>query len=87
MLLSISVSAGLPNIMGDFASGNDTGFFVASTSTSPFCSGRGVPNYCNAVRGGSPTALNFDASRSSSIYGSSNTVTPLSQSTLWCIRY
>ena len=31
--------------------------------------------------------LVFDASRSSSIYGSSTTVTPLSQSTLYVIKF
>ena len=31
--------------------------------------------------------LDFNASRSSSIYGASDTVTPLSESCLICIRY
>lgn len=31
--------------------------------------------------------VNFFASRSNSIYNKSNTVTPMSQSTLWCIKY
>ena len=31
--------------------------------------------------------INFDASRSSAIYGNSNTVTPLSLSTLMLVKY
>lgn len=45
----------------------------------------------NGVRVGGASSVDFnvsfDASRSSSIYGNSNTVTPLSQSTLMLVKY
>ena len=76
--------AGLPNITGsntsgDWALGNADVwgcFYKASGGGDrpPYSSGGGYYHY-------------FDASRSSSIYGSSTTVTPLSESVIMCISY
>ena len=83
----------MPNITG--------GFFPAS-GTNGVGSWLGVANTYGAFKKGTATASNtannlggsstanrteFDASLSSSTYGSSETVTPLSQSTLWCMKY
>lgn len=71
---------GLPNIIGM------TGSTVENaSSTGAFYSlGRG-----SWLGGGSyGTIINgFDASRSNSIYGSSSTITPLSQSALILVKY
>lgn len=76
--------AGLPNISGNFSpmawSGytHPSGAFVdGGTSTSYNADG-------NWDRG---VSLNFDASRSSSIYGKSSTVTPKNISVNWFIKY
>lgn len=36
---------------------------------------------------GTPYNLGFDASRCSTVYGRSTTVTPSSQCVLWCMKY
>ena len=72
--------AGIPNIAGQIGiettSEHNTGPFYRGTFTQ--LGWRGSSD----VRG-----TNFDASRSSSIYGSSNTVTPLSISCKFLICY
>ena len=75
--------AGLPNITGTFATDFNlinqySGAFFKSSKTSSNQGGAG--NRTCVV-------TEFDASRSSSIYGNSTTVTPTSQSTLLCIKY
>ena len=81
----IREEAGLPNISGGFfayAWGNagGTGAFRPKIDTS------------NQILSGSASEYNhirfeFDASRSSSIYGKSTTVTPENMSVLYCIKY
>ena len=75
------MSAGLPNIsgrLGVYPIGGDTasGCFYPLSGFS-----HGLINNYTGASGG------FDASLSSSIYGSSETVTPLSMSCLICISY
>lgn len=65
-----SVEAGLPNITGTY-SGVNTG---ASGAMSQWSQGRGYTNY--GANNGDMAYGDFDASRSSSIYGNSNTVQP-----------
>ena len=80
----ISIGAGLPNIKGELftvpanTSTDGTGAFRRTTTPNTAGAARGAASWSN---------INFDASRSSSVYGSSSTVTPLSESTLLCIRY
>ena len=78
--------AGLPNITGS-----------AESEVNFIRNGQGAFSQSNqyaytigAIKGaayGLVKSFNFDASRSSSIYGNSDTVTPLSQSTLYVIKY
>ena len=77
----ISIKAGLPNITGSTGDtvgdhGGQFGVFTKSRGTQGFNGGR-VSWY----------TLNFNASRSSSIYGSSTTVTPLSITTSFLMKY
>lgn len=81
--------AGLPNITGDLR-----GFSAPGRTNSQFRTGafKDISSpYAVAVWHAAAAAyqvdVGFDASRSSSIYGSSATVTPLSQSVLWCVKY
>ena len=73
------MDAGLPNITGYCGlvmyAGNGTGTFSGSLNDNNLPGGAGA--------GG----LNFNASRSNSIYGSSDTVTPTSLTCITCIRY
>ena len=49
---------------------------------------QGIYDQTSAQSGGRTiNAIDFDASRSSSIYGNSETVTPLSESCRFCIHY
>ena len=87
--LTIRKSAGLPNITGEvvmygceawFRAGTRNGCFywVNQTATSPshhVTPYEQVPN------------LQFNASWVNNVYGASNTVTPLSQGVLWCMKY
>jgi hypothetical protein len=78
--------AGLPNVTGSF------GLNIVTQ-------GEAYPSGClaatdggysvNTASGSEWRARSFDfyASRSSSIYGSSETVTPLSMSCIFCIKY
>ena len=74
-------SAGLPNITGSFYAAtriNDTtGAFTRSSRPEGF----------NGLNNHSGTYNTFDASKSNSIYGSSETITPLSESVVFCISY
>ena len=85
-----SVGAGLPNITGTFTDngtydGNRTngyttsGAFTASGSRGRAGSG-GISNSANCK-------VTLTASRSSSIYGKSKTVTPLSRKCLFLVKY
>ena len=83
-----SVGAGLPNITGKILTPNDwdqwgtaaRGAFAGDHSKT-------LSNGAAGTNASSRYYLDFSASRSSSIYGSSETVTPLSESCLICIRY
>lgn len=80
-MLSIGVIAGLPNITGSTSGArnggeNVTGAFYTTGSVSTYGGGR----YHMGI-------VAFDASRSSTIYGKSNTVTPLSKKCLFLIKY
>ena len=66
------LEAGLPNITGALNMGNNTGFGNASGAFSVSEAG----NYSGAANGKGYKNSSFDASRSSSIYGKSNTVQP-----------
>ena len=77
------MSAGLPNIAGNilFARSmvNELSGFVGITQ-------QGIYDQTQPQSGGrSISGIDFDASRSSSIYGNSATVTPLSMSCIFCI--
>ena len=76
-----SVAAGMPNITGSFYAAtriNDTtGAFTRSSRPEGF----------NGLNNHSGTYNTFDASKSNSIYGSSETITPLSESVVFCISY
>ena len=70
------ISAGLPNITGSFnrqcfvnyGDGTDSGALYTGSANSPQTAG--------GTSGGCPYTVSIDASRSSSIYGASNTVQP-----------
>ena len=74
------VEAGLPNITGTFGGNryySATGAFVYTGSTHVRGSSRS---------GGAMEGVNFNASRSSSVYGNSTTVTPPSTKLLPCMK-
>ena len=74
------VEAGLPNITGTFGGNryyNASGAFAYTGSTHVRGSSRS---------GGAMEGVNFNASRSSSVYGKSTTVTPPSCKLLPCIK-
>ena len=85
-------NAGLPNIGGAFGLDNENGGSISSFFTR---SGAlyNTPNYSTDYRlsthaGPAGNAgISFDASRSSSIYGSSSTVQPPALTCLICIKY
>lgn len=66
------IPAGLPNITGDM-SYSDLGLGSTSGAFTNSGSGRGIPS---GHTGSSAKNIGFDASRSNSIYGNSNTVQP-----------
>lgn len=76
--------AGLPNITGNFSP------MAWSSHTLPsgaFANGGRSTSYNADGNWDSGVSLNFDASRSSSIYGKSSTVTPKNISVNWYIKY
>ena len=73
-------NGGLPNITGVANIQNNigsTGAFYAGSST----------NTAAAYGQASKNTLNFDASRSSSVYDSGTTVRPAAVYTNWCIKF
>ena len=76
--------AGLPNITGRFSAVSDNW-----TRTGAFTHGGGTGANFNAGTFGYPLDryYDFNASLSSSFYGSSTTVTPLSLSTSYILKY
>ena len=85
-------NAGLPNITGAFGLDNEGGASISSFFARPGAIYT-TPNYSTKNRlpthdGQSGNAgISFDASRSSSIYGSSSTVQPPALTCLICIKY
>ncbi len=74
-------SEGLPNITGYFGGLRTDG---GTTSSGAFYNGGNAIGASNGS--GTNCSVNFDASRSSSIYGASNHVTPVNQAVNWFIR-
>lgn len=79
--------AGLPNITGAVGAAGSGVFYPGDNTGNCFYSTNDIGYCAYAVQGSGCTALNFEASRCSSIYGSSETVTPLSESVVFCISY
>lgn len=84
MLFDIRKVAGIPNIQGQFTAVSDNW-----TRTGPFTNDGGTGQNFNAGTTGWPIDryYGFNASRVSSIYGNSNTVTPLSLTTAFYIKF
>ena len=87
----ISVEAGLPNITASVNGAMvNQGTFINATSasyleTGPYTWGIGLASGQRGFE--SYERLNLDASRSNPIYDNSNMVVPLSQSTLYVVKY
>jgi hypothetical protein len=69
-----TIEAGLPNITGTASQDNDSGF--ANTFSGVFYNGGNTTHFATTGEGNYSNVLGFDASRSNSIYGNSNTVQP-----------
>ena len=85
---AISVSTGLPNIVGYLGNSFDHGTFNQISGVF----GKDSYSLRAPADGGGPynglsKFIYFNATRSSSIYGNSSTVTPLSRSTLYILKY
>ena len=81
------VAAGLPNITGGWNNvGVEPGYGTASGAFYNNIVG-GTFFYHGSGRGGNQGGFYLNASRSSSIYGKSNTVQPPSQIVHFCIKY
>lgn len=81
------MEAGLPNITGSSSPFDTSGFLYDSGDTIGAFYKGAQKSYITNVGPHLAYNLGFDASLSSSIYGSSNTVTPLSESTLILMKY
>lgn len=68
-----TIAAGLPNITGAFAGLRTEG---GTTGTGAFQNNGNYSGYASSNGSATNNSLSFDASRSSSIYGNSNTVQP-----------
>lgn len=70
-----TINAGLPNIVGSMYSANNTAF--ATNFTGAFYGEENTEDHHNYIgEGYNSRYINFDASRSNSIYGNSTTVQP-----------
>lgn len=80
------MGAGLPNITGRVyiyvRAWNGEGAFYTPTGSAANAANTGSVTFENTSQ-----STYFDASRVSGIYGNSATVTPLSQSTLYILKY
>lgn len=88
LFVTCSVKAGIANIMG--RTGYDMATHWVGTQANPsgpFYRENTLMNCMHPVSYQREYSLSFDASRVSSIYGSSNTVTPLSLANIFLIRY
>ena len=81
-------AAGLPNITGSFARRDDAGVFGGLVNLTGAFYGSGSTSWRTRCTGGvyGNVYLNFNASRSSSIYGNSTTVQPPALTTRFLIR-
>ena len=84
------MEAGLPNIEGNFKSvftvAKDNGTDTTGALQSPYSKSKG--NYGNITSTSAwGYGFKFNASSSNPIYDNSATVTPLSQSTLYILKY
>ena len=77
------LAAGLPNITGQVGPLDD---MSADTFTGSFYRGTSKNYDAKSEPSGGGWILNFDASRSSSIYGNSSTVQPETIVGLWCVK-
>lgn len=68
------VEAGLPNITGAFS--NTTLLYAGQDASGAFSKSEHSGKYAQSVGSSAGTNVNFNASRSSSVYGNSNTVQP-----------
>ena len=73
--------AGIPNITGSF------GWITDANCSGAYSRAQFAGNWMYGMGDFSQYSVDFNASLSSSIYGSSTTVTPLSMSCLICISY
>ena len=83
-----SLPAGLPNIVGEIQ-GNATVALMAThggTLSGSFGTNGSTGTTAGSGSGSSIKNLNFDASRSSSVYGNSDTVQPRAIGISWCIQ-
>lgn len=86
----IRIMAGLPNITGNIGRDSTISMYATSATNGAFKvkdagSYKGINGSTNLSNFG--VNASFDASRSNPIYGSSVTVTPLSKSTLYILKY
>lgn len=82
-----SLAAGLPNITGNFGGTTSKSNGQKATTDGAFSAGIGV--YNTGTDGSQSVSFNqiaFDASKSSSIYGNSDTVQPPAIRVSWCIQ-
>ena len=81
------MGAGLPNITGTFDTG-DRRTHIAGTSGAIYVRAIGPNTWSTQNKaGGNTQGVGFNARGSNTIYGSSSTVTPLSQSTVMLMKY
>ena len=86
-LSAISVIAGCPNITGSVRGGDTTSSGGTGASGCFRGTEANVEHYATSSSGSKIITINFNASHSNSIYGSSTTVTPLSLKTKFFIKY
>ena len=87
-MLSISVNAGLPNIIGALGAAYGGLYADDSITNNAFVNtGRDKYAYATHESGKFNRYVSMDASRSSSIYGNSGTVTPESLTILVILKY
>lgn len=89
ILKSISVEAGLPNIIGNWSNTDAKGVY-GGTLQGAVQAGSEMGTYYSYANGGSKHKhyeFQLNAHSCSTIYGNSATVTPLSQKTNFMIKY
>ena len=79
------IQAGLPNIIGDITAVNAVAWQLPHGAI--YTSGSGYNAVASSGTGSYSNILNFNASRSSSIYGNSSTVQPQSIKTFVLIKH